>query len=336
MIMSDIIVLKKSIEASDLSALARVVMQYLIERTNKARECFPSVPTIAEKCNLSERSVQRKIKELVEKGFLKKFNQFRSNQSQTSNLYVLNVVPQAAPEEPKGLSKQDSLDSFSEKESNLQLNNCYKVDVQMFADLGIEVVYPFGKDINEVEWEGKFANKFDDAVRVIPNMENAQEATGDIVEKVVVSQDNNADAIGGMVGICPNLENGQERVAEKVEKVVVPQDNNADASGGMARVCPILEKDQGAVATANPTMFKQLVASMRSWAKRKHITLGSNMQSQKKYSICMEYYKPFWSGKSSKFFIDVKISSPIRCSENENTTLFNAMLSLHGYPIGTP
>lgn len=102
MIMKDIVAVKKSIEASDLTALARVVMQYLMDHTNKAGECISSVPTIAKKCNVSERSVQRKITELVEKGFVEKYSQYFGNQYQTSNLYVVNVAPLAL-EEPLGL-----------------------------------------------------------------------------------------------------------------------------------------------------------------------------------------------------------------------------------------
>ena len=49
--------------------VAFVVMQHVNEKTH---ECFPSEQTIADKCGLSVRHVQRSLKRLSDKGWLKR------------------------------------------------------------------------------------------------------------------------------------------------------------------------------------------------------------------------------------------------------------------------
>ncbi len=77
--------------AANLPSRAKTVMFYLINRANKELTCFPAVPTIARETGMSERTVQRSLKELSEVGFVAKTPRYRDNGGQSSNLYKLNV-----------------------------------------------------------------------------------------------------------------------------------------------------------------------------------------------------------------------------------------------------
>lgn len=70
-------------------------MFYLINRANVEGTCFPSVKTIASDCGVSERTVQRTMKVLLEEGFVVKENRYRDNGGQSSNLYKLQIEPES-------------------------------------------------------------------------------------------------------------------------------------------------------------------------------------------------------------------------------------------------
>lgn len=91
-------VLNRVYESSLLSR-AKTVMFYLVNRCNKELTCFPAIPTIARETGLSERTVQRAIKELVEEGFIEKSSRYRENGGQSSNLYRLDVEKDCRSEE---------------------------------------------------------------------------------------------------------------------------------------------------------------------------------------------------------------------------------------------
>ncbi len=90
--------LKKCAYASDLKSRALNVLIYLIDRSNKQLTCFPSIATIGKNLHISISTVKRALKELVEKGFLKKDARFieKKNFAQTSNLYTLSI-PEEKP-----------------------------------------------------------------------------------------------------------------------------------------------------------------------------------------------------------------------------------------------
>lgn len=77
--------------ASSLPSRAKTVMFYLVNRSNKELICFPAIPTIARETGLSERTVQRALKELCEEGYVKKSPRYRENGGQSSNLYILLI-----------------------------------------------------------------------------------------------------------------------------------------------------------------------------------------------------------------------------------------------------
>lgn len=81
--------------ASSLPSRAKTVMFYLVNRSNKELTCFPAIPTIARETGLSERTVQRAVKELCEEGYVEKSLRYRENGGQSSNLYILIVERRA-------------------------------------------------------------------------------------------------------------------------------------------------------------------------------------------------------------------------------------------------
>lgn len=87
--------------ASSLPARAKTVMFYLVNRSNKELTCFPAIPTMARETGLSERTVQRALKELCEEGYIVKSPRYRENGGQSSNLYEL-LVKGEKPDEVSG------------------------------------------------------------------------------------------------------------------------------------------------------------------------------------------------------------------------------------------
>jgi DNA-binding transcriptional MocR family regulator len=72
-------------------------MFYLVNRSSRELTCFPAIPTMARETGLSERTVQRALKELCEEGYISRRQRFRKNGGQSSNLYVLLFPPQVSP-----------------------------------------------------------------------------------------------------------------------------------------------------------------------------------------------------------------------------------------------
>ena len=50
---------------ANLSMRATLVMNYLINRANQELTCFPAIKTIASDCNMSKRTVQRALNDLL-------------------------------------------------------------------------------------------------------------------------------------------------------------------------------------------------------------------------------------------------------------------------------
>lgn len=81
------------IYSANLTKRATLVVFYLVNRANKEFTCFPAVKTIAKDCNMSMRTVQRAINDLIDAGYVKKDYRFRDNGGQSSNLYTLVLNP---------------------------------------------------------------------------------------------------------------------------------------------------------------------------------------------------------------------------------------------------
>lgn len=115
--------------ASSLPSRAKTVMFYLVNRSNKELTCFPAIPTIARETGLSERTVQRALKELCEEGYVEKSPRYRENGGQSSNLYILLIEDNKKVDEynnqkiiDKHVRKEGGTVTKSEK-VNMQVNN---------------------------------------------------------------------------------------------------------------------------------------------------------------------------------------------------------------------
>jgi len=74
-----------------LSGPEKLVLMALADHADEDGICWPGNAHIARKCNLSQRSVQRHIKNLIDNGFMTAHRRYRDTGGQTSNRYVLNV-----------------------------------------------------------------------------------------------------------------------------------------------------------------------------------------------------------------------------------------------------
>lgn len=73
---------------TELSAKAMSVYLYLCDRAGReSKSCFPSIKTIGRDLKLSESSVKRSIRELLDRGHIEKEQRFRDNGGKSSNLY---------------------------------------------------------------------------------------------------------------------------------------------------------------------------------------------------------------------------------------------------------
>ena len=77
------------IYSSDLPHRAKAVYMYLKDRSNTDGQCYPAIGTIAKELNLSRRTVERAIQDLVKAGLIKKEQWWRENGGKCSLLYTL-------------------------------------------------------------------------------------------------------------------------------------------------------------------------------------------------------------------------------------------------------
>lgn len=79
---------------TNMSEHAKIIRLYLARcADNQNRQSFPSISTIAEKCSVSPATVKRALKELEEKGWIKKTIRKNPAGDYTSNIYTL-VYPE--------------------------------------------------------------------------------------------------------------------------------------------------------------------------------------------------------------------------------------------------
>ena len=81
--------------------------------------CFPAISTIAEQLHISEATVKRALRELVDEGYIKKDARFREkSKGQTSNLYTLLLLENQGKTEnicPETLEKCETSSEISGK-----------------------------------------------------------------------------------------------------------------------------------------------------------------------------------------------------------------------------
>lgn len=77
------------IYAKELPHRAKVVYMYLKDRSNKEGQCYPAIGTIAKELQLSRRTVERAIDDLVRAGLVTKEQRWRENGGRSSLLFTL-------------------------------------------------------------------------------------------------------------------------------------------------------------------------------------------------------------------------------------------------------
>lgn len=79
-----------AIYAEDLPHRAKTVYMYLKDRCNKNGQCYPAIGTIAMELQLSRRTVERAINDLVQAGLIVKEQRWRENGGKSSLLYTVS------------------------------------------------------------------------------------------------------------------------------------------------------------------------------------------------------------------------------------------------------
>lgn len=77
------------IYAKELPHRAKAVYMYLKDRSNKEGQCYPAIGTIAKELQLSRRTVERAIDDLVRAGLVTKEQRWRENGGRSSLLFTL-------------------------------------------------------------------------------------------------------------------------------------------------------------------------------------------------------------------------------------------------------
>lgn len=151
---------------SNLKSRALQVLLYLIDRTNNEQTCFPAVPTIGRELHISISTVKRAMRELVEKGYVKKESRFREgNRGQTSNLYTL-FFPKSEAElqnEISEICQGDKAIQVNEKQNEKIKMKLLKVENTQHTSECNEANYKVkGIDFSEdIKAQGTINNKYD-------------------------------------------------------------------------------------------------------------------------------------------------------------------------------
>lgn len=182
---------------SDLKSRALSVLMYLVDRAdNNKFTCYPSISTIGENLHISISTVKRAIKELLERGYLKREARFAEskNGGQTSNLYTLSV-PEKMP-----------------------VNEENAPEVECSVEVETEVVEPINTPVSGMKKEVKHIS-FDTIVK-------EKQAKIMPVETVEVEQFNDEDVTGD----C-NDKVSFESMMEELYQVEVVQEENQVVTG---------------------------------------------------------------------------------------------------------
>lgn len=145
---------------SNLPSRAKQIMFYLINRANVEGTCFPSVRTIASDCGISERTIQRTMKVLLEEGFVIKENRYRNNGGQSSNLYKLQI------ESEKDIDNQSNSNEEKRKEKRLELDEQKNDNLESIETITFDK-YLEGNEIKENNLNREKHTSFDILVRKI-------------------------------------------------------------------------------------------------------------------------------------------------------------------------
>ena len=80
----------KKLYQSELPSRAIAVYLYLRGRANKEGVCWPAIPTMARELTMSQSTIRRALRDLVQKGFLVIEERQRESGADSSNKYIIS------------------------------------------------------------------------------------------------------------------------------------------------------------------------------------------------------------------------------------------------------
>lgn len=83
--------------AQKMSPTPKLILMALADASNHINECWPGVPFVAEKCCVSERTVQRVLREFEAINLMTVSERFTPSGRRTSNAYRLHIDSQGCP-----------------------------------------------------------------------------------------------------------------------------------------------------------------------------------------------------------------------------------------------
>ena len=128
-----------AMQQKGIKPATKIVLYWIADHHNsETNACFPSLSTLADECEMSKRAVQDRIECLAQIGLIKKIERSRTNGSQTSNGYSLNLTKQPWQNLPPPLAESASPPVQNLPPLNLVSNNhvnITKKNMAIFDDL---------------------------------------------------------------------------------------------------------------------------------------------------------------------------------------------------------
>ena len=128
-----------AMQQKGIKPATKIVLYWIADHHNsETNACFPSLSTLADECEISKRAVQDHIECLAQIGLIKKIERSRTNGSQTSNGYSLNLIKQPWQNLPPPLAESASPPVQNLPPHNLGSNNhvnITKKNMAIFDDL---------------------------------------------------------------------------------------------------------------------------------------------------------------------------------------------------------
>jgi hypothetical protein len=84
--------------AQEIPPTPKLILMALADAANHADECWPGIPFVAEKCCVSERTVQRVLREFEATRLLSVRERFTAKGRRTSNVYRLHIGGETSPD----------------------------------------------------------------------------------------------------------------------------------------------------------------------------------------------------------------------------------------------
>lgn len=98
--------------AQELPPTPKLILMALADAANHVDECWPGIPLVAEKCCVSERTVQRVLREFEATRLLSARERFTAKGRRSSNMYRLHIGGENSPDKlspPKPAAKEDGV-----------------------------------------------------------------------------------------------------------------------------------------------------------------------------------------------------------------------------------